>query len=484
MSVIRAARQTFVRAKPAPRPAARRLRRRWPARFIGGAVMAGTLWLLWAAIAAYYRREPLTIAVKRSDLVVSVSGDGVVESADCLDLQNPVPGRRNIVQIVPDGSYVRKGDIVLRLDTSSLEEAIAAERTALSKAEAAVVSAQKNWLAASIAVDEYDKGIYLRQRLDLSRHILTAEQRVASVEHSLVKIQIMFRKGWVSPPHVEAMELAVEKEKAHLAAAEQKRDVLDQLTRVKVLAELAGKRDAAAARLKSAEAIVRTRTARIARLTEDVKHCTMGAPRDGMVVYAHGTAAANQQASSDEQGAIYQGVIYQGVIHQGAAVRQSQTLVRLADPAQMLVKLFFPRDKLGELRHGQRARLKVLGQELRGEIASIADQPEMVALPGHNRRLYAVAIALDDRGKRLTPGMNAQVEILVQHSANALVIPLLCVVEQRGQPCVRVKQRGGVATREVKLGIANDALVEILDGLNEAELVLLNPGGEPQDGGG
>lgn len=467
MSDIRAARQTFVGTNRAPSQAARRARRRWRARFIGGALIAGTLWLLYGAIAAHYRREPLTIAVNRTDLVVSVSGDGIVESADNLDLQNPVPGRRNIVQIVPDGSYVRQGDIVLRLDTSSLAEAIAAERAALSKAEAAVVSAKKNWLSASIAVDEYDKGVYLRQRLDLSRHILTAEQRLASVEHSLVKIQIMFRKGWVSPPHVEAMELAVEKEQANLAAAENKRDVLDHLTRVRVLAELAGKRDAAAARLKSAETIVRTRTARIARLTEDVKHCTMRAPRDGMVVYAHGPAAANPGGPSVEPGAIYQ----------GAPVRQSQTLVRVADPGQMQVKLFFPRDKLGELRRGQRAHVRLLNQELRGEIASIADQPEMVAMPGHNRRLYAVAIALDDHGERLTPGMNAQVEILVQHSAHALVIPLLCVTDERGQSCVRVKGRGAVTTRKVKLGLANDALVEILDGLNEGELVLLNPEG-------
>lgn len=474
MSVIRAARQTFVRAKPAGRRSARRVRRRWPARFIGGAVIAGTVWLLYGAIAAHYRRGPLTIAVKRSDLVVSVSGDGIVESADNLDVQNPVPGRRNIVQIVSDGSYVRKGDIVVRLDISSLEEAIAAEQAALSKAEAAVVSARKNWLSASIAVDEYDKGVYLRQRLDVSRHILTAEQRLASVEHSLLQIQIMFRKGWVSPPHVEAMELAVEKEQANLAAAEQKRDVLDQLTRVKVLAELAGKRDAAAARLKSAESIVGTRTARIARLTEDVKHCTLCAPRDGMVVYAQGMAAANPQASPVEPGAIYQ----------GAPVRQSQTLVRVADPDQMQVKLFFPRDKLGELRRGQRAHVRVLGQELRGEIASIADQPELVALPGHNRRLYAIAIALDNHSERLKPGLSAQVEILVQHSADAMVIPLLCVVEERGQPCVRVKRRGGATTREVKLGIANDALVEVLDGLNEGELVLLNPAGERRGGGG
>jgi hypothetical protein len=52
---------------------------------------------------------------------------------------------------------------------------------------------------------------------------------------------------------------------------------------------------------------------------------------------------------------------------------------------------------------------------------------------------------------------------------------VLCVVEERGKPCVRVKKRHGVALREVMLGMANDALVEVVDGAKEGELVLLTP---------
>ncbi|MGH7194604.1 MAG: hypothetical protein ACREJM_13890, partial [Candidatus Saccharimonadales bacterium] len=197
---------------------------------MGGSLMAGALWLLYGAISAHYHRWPLAVEVKRADLVVSIYGDGVIESADNVGLQNHVPGRRNILAIVPDGSLVRKGDLLIRLDSTSLEEAIAAERAALSKAEAAVVRARKNSEAARIAVDEYCEGTYVRQRLELSRHVLEAQRRLASVEHSLLKIQIMFRKGFVSPPHVEAMESAVEQEQSGLAAAEHKRDVLDRLT--------------------------------------------------------------------------------------------------------------------------------------------------------------------------------------------------------------------------------------------------------------
>lgn len=465
MSVIKAGRRTFPWAEPAHRPAARWRRRRWPARLAGGALTAGALWILYGVVSAHFHREPLAVEVKRADLIVSLRGDGVVESADHLDVKNPVPGQRNILEIAPNGSYVNQGDLLLRLDSASLEETIADERASLSKAEAAVVRAKKSWQAASIAVDEYRHGIYVRQRLDLSRRILDAEKRLASVEHSLLQIQIMFRKGFVSPPHVEAMESAVEKEQANLAAAKHKRDVLDRLTRVKVVAELAGKRDAAAARLESAEAVVRTKTVKIARLVEDVSHCALRARRGGMVVYRGAAGAANPTTSGAQHGAIFP----------GATVRQAQTLVRVADPEQMQIKLFLPRGKLGELRRGERARVKVLGQELRGVVASIADQPELVATPGGNLRQYAVAIALDGRGERLTPGMSAAVEIVVEQSENALVIPAICVADERSQPWVRVKTPGRAARRAVRLGIANDTLVEVLEGLNEGEWVLLNP---------
>lgn len=480
MSVIGAAWRTLFWADR-PRGAARRMvRRRWRLRLIGGALTAGTCWVVYGGILAFYDRGALTVAVKCDDLVVSVCCDGAVESADNLAIKNLVPGWRNILQIVPDGSCVRKGDPLLRLDSTSLEEAITAERRALAKAEAATRRTKQTWEAARIAVDEYDKGIYVRRRLDLSRHILEAERRLASVEHSLLQIQIMFRRGFVSPPHVEAMEAAVEKEQSNLAAANLKRDVLDNLTRVKVLAELSSTRDAAAARWEAEQAVLRTKSANIARLVQDVNRCTMRAPRDGMVIYAGDIAAAHRQTLRAEWDALepaaqHQVAVDQGAVYQGAAVRHSQTLVHLADLGQLQVKALVAHGKLSELRRGQRACVTVLDRELRGSLVSIADRPEKATLRGDNLKQYAVVIALDGGGERLKPGMTAEVEILIDHHTDALVVPMLCVVDEQGKSVVRVKKRGGVAMREVKLGLANDALVEVLEGLSEGEQVLLNP---------
>lgn len=436
--------------------------RRSVRRLAEAALVAGMIWLLWEPVAALFYRGELTAPVKRTDLIISISGDGTIESARRIDLKNRARGSRNVRQIVPDGSYVRKGDLLVRLDSTLLEEAIAGEHATLTKVEAAVLRAQKRWEAARIAVDEYRDGKFVQQQLVLSRDVLLAKQGLANAEHSLLKVQIMHRMGFISRAHVDALELAEEKAEGELASAKTKKDVLEQFTREKVLADLSSKRDSAAAQLRSDEAILQKATAKITRLEQDVKNCAIYAPQDGMVIYASGPATRNQPA-------------YQ--VDQGATLRQYQTVLHLVDPDRLQVKMFVAQNKLGQLQRGQRAQFKVLGEMLAGHVASIADRPEPSPPLNGNLKQFAVVIAIDSGRDGLKPGMSAQVEVFVQHKTNTLVIPLLCLIDDGTRPHVRVKKRGRVVSRQVILGIANDACVEVLGGLNEGEQVLFNRSG-------
>lgn len=230
-----------------------------------------------------------------------------------------------------------------------------------------------------------------------------------------------------------------------------------------MLGELSAKRDSAEARLGSEAVVVRRHAAKIKRLEDDLVHCLIRAPRDGMAVYpsrtVRGPDGTNQQDVE---------------IYPGARVRQFQTLVRLADVNQMQLKMRIAENKVARLRRGQRAHARLLDHDLQGEVASIAEQPEIATLPGNGPKNYAVVIAIDV-GHGLKPGMTAEVEITVTRKKNAPVIPALCVIEEAGKPRVRIKTWNGVESREVMLGIGDDALVEVIDGVNERELVLLAP---------
>ena len=436
---------------------------RWLLRIVRGLVATAASWILYCAGSAFFDRGAMTVPARRTDLTISVTGDATVESRSNLDIKSQVRGLQSILEIVPEGTIVAPGDPLVRLDSTAVDEAIKAQKLVLGKAEAALIRATKEWQAAKIAVDEYAEGTFVQRRLELTQNILHAQQRLAKTERSLLQNEIMFRKGFASHHHVDAMQLAVDKARTDLAAAKTKKEVLEDFTRAKKLEELAALRDAAEARRKSQEVIVRRQAAKIKRLEDDAKHCLIRAPRAGMVVYANTTARGPD--------GVNQRVVQ---IHPGARVRQYQTLVRLADVNQMQLRMFVPENKVRQLRRGQPARARLLDVQLRGEIASIADQPEIPSLPGNAPKQFAVIIT-SDGARGLKPGMTAEVEIVLQQKKQAIVIPALCVSEEKGKPRVRVKTWSGVSSREVMLGIGDDALVEVLDGVKERELVVLVP---------
>ena len=71
--------------------------------------------------------------------------------------------------------------------------------------------------------------------------------------------------------------------------------------------------------------------------------------------------------------------------------------------------------------------------------------------------------------------MTAQVEILVTELADVLSVPVQAVLEYQGKDHVAVKTDDGHDWRVVRLGISNDKLVEVREGLKTGEVVALNP---------
>ncbi|HEX7380481.1 MAG TPA: hypothetical protein VF278_25430, partial [Pirellulales bacterium] len=115
--------------------------RRRPARTFALILLVGIFAAVCLALPLFARRNALTAPVKLGDVIISVAGYGVVESRDNLDVACGVPGSPTVLEVVPDGSLVRKGDLLVRLDGAELKHGIAAQKRALAQAEAAVVQA-------------------------------------------------------------------------------------------------------------------------------------------------------------------------------------------------------------------------------------------------------------------------------------------------------------------------------------------------------
>lgn len=81
--------------------------------------------------AAGYVTEP----VRRGDLVVSISATGTLEPVNTVSVGSELSGIVEAV-LVDDNDYVRRGQVLARLDTARLKDQIALNQAALSSAEA------------------------------------------------------------------------------------------------------------------------------------------------------------------------------------------------------------------------------------------------------------------------------------------------------------------------------------------------------------
>ena len=213
--------------------------------------------------------------------------------------------------------------------------------------------------------------------------------------------------------------------------------------------------------MKSEQAAYELEEVRLNRLLAQQKQCTIVAPQDGMVVYA------NEQGGRFGQPQV--------TVEEGAAVRERQTILRLPDLSKMQVKVNVHESKVEELKPSMRARIRILDRELQGEVKSIANQPEPGGFFSANVKEYATLVRIDGQPEGLRPGMTAEVEILVAHVKDALLLPLACVVEQEGEFFAWVQKGSAIEKRKLLLGYSNDQFLEVKDGVAEGESVLLNP---------
>ena len=442
----------------------------WLVSFLGVLSVGGILYFAYSYFYASHDASSagrvLATPVEKADLLITVTEDGNVESASNIELKCKVPGPITILEIVPDGSHVKAGEQLVRLDSSSLEDSVLAQEIVKAKALAAKITSEKDFEAAKIGVDEYEQGMFPQEMEERDADITVARQHLSSAQNQLNYSQKMHRKGYVTSLDVESKEFAVEEARLNLNIAERRKTVLEKFTRLKTLEDLTSKRDSAAALLESDLAALKNESNKLERLEDQLKECTILAPTDGMVVYANDRSNPFQQGPK---------------IDLGAQVNQFQAIVRLPDLKNMQVKALVHETKVDQLRLGMRAQIKIQDREFQGEITSIANQAEASNWFQGNVKEYATLIKIDGEPEDLKPGMTAEIEILVAEKKGVLQVPVQCVVESGNKFRAYVKTPRGVEVREVVLGGTNDTVLEIVDGLKEGELVLLNPRADVPD---
>lgn len=405
----------------------------------------------------------LTEKVRRSDLIVSIAEDGSVESAHNVDVKCGVQGGATILWLIKDGTIVKKGDELVRLDSSLIEDKISQERITYEKARALMIDAEKLYESAKIAVSEYEEGMYVQSLKDLEAKATVAKENLESARNLLVFTNRMARQGYVTPLQREAQQFAVQRPQLDLDVANTAIEVLRKYTGPKTLVGLKSTRDSAEAKAASERAAYELEKDRLQRLEDQLKECVIFAPDDGMVVYANDEA--NRRRSSSQQ----------SMVEEGAMMKERQSIIRLPDLTRMQVKCSVHESKVDQLQRGLRARISIQGNEYQGVVTNISNQPEPSDWFSGSVKEYGAIVAIESDPRGLRPGMTAAVEILVANLPHVLSVPVQAVVEKGGKFYCWVSTFAGIEKRPVVLGMSDNTRIEIKDGLKEGDEVLLNP---------
>lgn len=434
-------------------------------------LLAGAGYGVWQS--GYFRGGPAVEAsalihtVSRDDLVVTVTEDGNLESSSNLDVKCEVAGGSTILWLVKDGTHVNEGEELVRLDSALIEEQVNTQKIAVERVQATRIEAERLYSAAKLAVQEFLEGTYKQQIQTCDGNITIALENLRSAENNLQFTDKMHRKGYVPSLQRDSAAFAVEKAKLDLATARTAKTVLEKFTKAKMEEDLESKRDAAEAKMHAEEAACALEEGKLKRLTTLLEKCVVKAPRDGMVIYANETSTRPGAQSV--------------TIEEGAAVRERQSILRLPDLEHMQVKVLVHESKVERLRPGMRARIHIQGVDYQGTVTSIANQAEPTSFWAAAVKEFATIVKVDDDeiphgGERqLKPGMTASVEILVADRKNVIRVPIEAVMEYGEKSFCFIKSGSTVERRDLHLGSSNTTMIEVQSGLNEGDVVMLNP---------
>jgi len=411
--------------------------------------------------------DPVIRPVEQATFRYVVTEDGEIESSENTEVRCEVQARGTgtiILELVPEGTYVHKGDLIAVLDSSALTDELTTQQITCNTSKAAVIQAKSTLRAAEIAKEEYLEGTFRQEEQTKLAAVAVMEEELSRAEDYLGYSELLAAKGYVTKLQLEADRFAVEKATMDLAAAQTDLEVLRKYTREKMATQLDADIESARANLESQEKSHELDLDQLRLIEDQIAKCKIYAPADGQVVYA---SKSDRRGDSDV------------IIEEGAPIRERQVIVRLPDPKRMQVKAEISEARIDRISAGMPAIIRVdalPNVELAGTVTKVDEYPVPGSWWGSAAKEYGTYIQINDPpAGKLRPGMTAEVRILVEHRDDALQVPVQAILEDTGRHFCFVRTATGLEPRKVQIGSSNEKFVVINEGLEKGEPVVMNP---------
>ena len=437
----------------------------------------------------------VAVAMPRS-FEIRVNTVGVLDAARSHTVSSSIRGDRGkIIFLVPDGSPVKAGDLLVRMDPSPFEEEVRQLSAEVSGLEAATESArqalewEKNQVVREVRTAEYDLKVARLERrrledgdgpLQLAKYheefqkVREEYDRHVSYTRALEKIS---REGYTGTAELKLARKKILELEQKKTSAEKKfisyRDHVLPTLREKAIATVENREAVleqirkgggykvakAVAALRETEGRWGSARSSLAQMQAELERTSIRAPFPGIAILFEAFREGRKRKP-----------------RVGDRVWQNQPLLYLPDISSMVVKTQIREVDLYKIRHGQACSVRVDAypdQVFQGEVTFVGVLAAERVDSGMGGKYFQLTVTLKKNDPRLRPGMTSRVSILAGQIKNAFSVPIQAIFDEAGKKyCYRID---GEKMKKVPvvLGAQNEDLAEIRSGLAHGDRVSL-----------
>ncbi len=404
-----------------------------------------------------------TTTVQRGNLVATVNAAGNISAPEEATMAFSASGRVAKVP-VQVGDQVKKGQLLMQLDTADLDLALktaqgnltsaqanydstqANLQFALKTAQANLTSAQANFdsakaknttnpdqlIVAKSALDKANAALQTAQanynavawRADISASQQAAALASATADYNSAMANYRITVAGINDTALRTAQASLDNANVSLQQAQKNLDT----------------------QLKTAQATLDNAKISVDVAQRNLDKASIYAPFDGLV------SAVNFSAG-DSAG--------------------SGTAVSMVDLSNLQVKLTIAEIDVAKIKINQTAQMTIDALPNKTYNAKvIAIGPVGTVTQGVVN--YPVTVLITNADQDIKPGMTANLAVQVDRRDNVLVVPTRAVRSQGNQKTVTVLYKGQTILVPITTGLSNDTQIEITSGLQEGDVLALN----------
>ena len=368
----------------------------------------------------------LTVKVNRGDFVSEVTTSGEAQSNSLKKINGPENLRKfkirdiKIQDLIPEGTVIKEGDYVGRLDPSNVNEQI--------------IDAKLN-LETSISK-------YTQQQLDTTLNLKQERNSIKDLKFNIEEVELELQQSIYEPPaSIRKLEINLEKLKRDLKERDENYQIKKKQANAKMVE-------------------VGTEVSKIRNKLQDLnkllKSFTIYSDSNGMLTYVKNWDGSKKKVGS-------------------TISPWDPSIANLPDLTKMESKTYANEVDIRKIKKDLKVKIGFDAfpeMQIEGIVTEVANVGEKKR--GSDIKVFQVLIELKETNDNVRPGMTTSNIIITNEKRNVLSIPIEAIFSKDSISYVYAKSGFSIIKKQVELGDNNNDEVIIVNGLTEKDIVYLN----------